>query len=90
MASTVELYFDETPNPNAIKITLSCPVVPSGKTYKDAATADAPWAKALLGIDGIIGVFGVNNFISAQKTEPADWEVLIPQMDAALKRALQA
>ena len=90
MANSVDVFVDETPNPNALKLTLSRPVVPSGKTYRDAATADAPWAKALLAIPGVVGVYGVNNFISVQKTPEADWEAMIPQMESALQQAFQS
>ena len=49
-----------------------------------------PWAKALLGVPGIIGVFGINNFISVNKTPESSWETIIPQAQAALRQAWAA
>ena len=83
----MEVFVDETPNPNALKFTLNRVVATPGKTYRDAAAADAPWAKALLSIPGIIGVYGVNNFISVNKTPDADWDALVPLAEQALKNA---
>ena len=87
MAEPVEVFVDETPNPHALKFTLNRLVTPPGKTYRDAASADAPWAKALLGIPGVIGVFGINNFISVNKAPEADWDIIIPLAESALKTA---
>ena len=88
MADTVEVFVDETPNPNALKFTLNRVVANPGKTYRDAAAAaDAPWAKALLSIPGVVGVYGVNNFISVNKTPEADWDVIVPLAEQALQTA---
>lgn len=87
MAESLEIMVDGTPNPNAVKFTLNRTVAAQGKTYRDAATADAPWAKALLGIPGVVQAFAVNNFISVTKTPDADWEAIIPQAEQGLKQA---
>ena len=87
MAEPLEMIADGTPNPNAVKFTLNRTVATQGKTYRDLAAADAPWAKALLGIPGVVQVFAVNNFISVTKTPDADWEAIIPQAEQGLKQA---
>lgn len=87
MAEPLEIMVDGTPNPNAVKFTLNRTVAAQGKTYRDVATADAPWAKALLGIPGVVQAFAVNNFISVTKSPAADWETIIPQAEQGLKQA---
>ena len=89
MPEPLEVIVEGTPNPNAVKFTLNRVVATQGKTYRDAATADTPWAKALLSIPGVAQVFAVNNFLSVTKTPDADWDVIIPQAEEALKKAFQ-
>ena len=88
MPEPLTIRIDPTPNPNAMKLTLNRPVAVKGETYRDAATA-APWAKALLGIPGVLGVYGVNTFISVNKTPDADWSVIVPTAEAALRQVFQ-
>ncbi len=90
MAEPLTMQVDPTPNPNAIKLTLSRIVAVKGETYRgDPAAASAPWAKALLEIPGVLGVYGVNNFISISKAPEADWQAIVPQAEAALKQVFQ-
>ncbi len=84
MPEPIEILISETPNPNAVKITLSRIVITEGKTYRDAAATDVLWAKALLAIPGVIGVYGIHNFISVNKSPEADWQVILPQAKQAL------
>ena len=87
MSEPLEISVQGTPNPNAAKFTLNRVVAAQGTTYRDAAAADAPWARELLGLAGVIQVFTVNNFISVTKAPEADWHVLAPQVEAVLQRA---
>ena len=87
MPEPVEIIFDETPNPNALKLTLNRTIAAQGKTYRgDPAAADVPWARALLSIPGVIGVYGVNNFISINKSPEANWQEIIAKAELELKR----
>lgn len=87
MAEPLKILVGETPNPNAVKLTLNRTVASSGETYRgDPAAVSAPWAKALLGIPGVVGVFGINNFISVNKQPDADWEAIIPNAETALRQ----
>jgi len=73
-----------------VKFTLKPPVATKGETYRgDPAAVTSPWAKALLSIPGIVGVFAINNFISVNKSPDADWDVIIPQAEEALKKVFQ-
>ena len=85
MPDPVTVAVDLTPNPNAMKFTLNRTVATKGETHREAATA-APWAKALLEIPGVLGVYGVNTFISVNKQPEAQWDVIVPQAEAALKQ----
>ena len=94
MPEPLEIAVGGTPNPHAVKFTLNRTVAVKGETYRLPAPGVAgqvggdtpPWAKALLSIPGIVGVYGVNNFISVNKTPEASWETILPQAQAALKR----
>jgi hypothetical protein len=88
MAEPLEVIVQATPNPNAAKFTLNRTVTTQGTTYRDAASASAPWAKHLLEIPGIAQVFALNNFISVNKRSEADWNVLGPQIEQVLRQTL--
>ncbi len=88
MAEALEIQIDATPNPHALKFTLNRTVATKGETYRgDPASVPAPWAKALLSIPGIVGVYGINNFISMNKKPDVEWDVIIPQAEETLRRA---
>ena len=88
MPEPLEILVGGTPNPHAVKVTLNRTVASKGETYRgDPAAVSAPWAKALLGIPGVVEVFGLNNFISVKKTPDADWEAIIPKAEAGLREA---
>ena len=87
MAEPLVISIQATPNPNAAKLTLNRVVAAQGKTYRDAARADAAWAKQLLAIAGVTQVFTVNNFVSITKTADADWDVIGPQAQRILQQA---
>ena len=86
MAEPLQVAVSPTPNPNALKFTLNRVVSDRGLTYRDAAAAETPWAKALLAIPGIVGVFGINTFISVNKRPEASWDAIVPQAEAALRQ----
>ena len=89
MAEPLSIQADSTPNPNAIKLTLNRTVATTGQTFRGDPTAiSVPWAKALLSVPGVIGVFGLNTFITVNKSPEAQWDLLLPQLEAALKQAL--
>ena len=87
MTEPLDIAVQGTPNPNAAKFTLNRVVAAQGMTFRDAASAATPWAKALLALPGVTQVFAVNNFISVTKAPEADWDVLGPQVEAVLHKA---
>lgn len=90
MSEALEIVVDATPNPHAMKFTLNRTVAATGETYRgDPASVPVPWAKALLSIPGIVGVYGINRFISVSKQAEAAWDDIIPQAETALRGVFQ-
>ena len=103
MGAPLEIAVQETPNPQAVKFTLNRTIAAQGRTYRlpaapagqvsgaaqagDAASADTPWAAALLGIAGVTQLFALNNFISVTKTPEATWDAIVPQVERTLQQA---
>ena len=87
MSDPLAISVSPTPNPNAVKMTLNRVVSEQGRTFRAGAPAEAAWAQALLAVPGIVGVYGVNNFISINKQPEASWDAIVPQAEAALRRA---
>jgi hypothetical protein len=87
MADPLDIVVQGTPNPNAAKFMLNRVVATQGKTYREIASAEAEWAKQLLGIVGVTQVFALNNFISVNKAPEADWNAIGPQIEQVLRHA---
>lgn len=88
MSEALEITVQGTPNPNAAKFTLNRVVSAQGRTYREAASADAAWARAVLQIPGVTQVFAINNFISVNKTAEADWQAIGPEVERVLRATL--
>lgn len=71
-----------TPNPDAMKfvldITLSERILANrGDEIEDEFT------RALLAIDGVASVFGVNDFVTVTRTPAADWDPIVCAVEEA-------
>lgn len=78
-----------TPNPNAMKFNVSVAVT-SGKSesYSSKEQAQAsPVARSLFALDGVSGVFMLNNFITVNKSADASWNDLVPDIVEAIESA---
>ncbi len=89
MSDPLVIDVQETPNPNAVKWTLNRVVSQNGRTYRDAASADAAWVKELLEIKGVQQVFALHNFVSITRMPGVDWEVILPPVEAVLRRSFE-
>ncbi len=72
-----------TPNPNALRFSLDTTL---GGTISAASAADAegdPFLEALLAIDGVASVFGTADFVTVTRTAGADWDAIVPAVQAA-------
>jgi hypothetical protein len=85
MSEPLTITVHGTPNPNAAKFTLNRIVAVQGRTYRDAASAEAEWAKRLLGVAGVTQVFAINNFVSVTKASGAEWNVIGPEVERILQ-----
>jgi len=83
----IEINFQTTPNPNSIKINTNETIFkgPASTSLKSGAITDHPLASALLSIEGIDNIFGINNFVTVTKTPDADWNRIRPQVEAVFK-----
>ena len=82
----VSVFAEPTPNPNAYKFTLSCPVTQAGeKTFSEADQAeDSPVAKALFKLGGIQSLSMESNFITVTKNTHSEWSHLLPKVERAI------
>jgi Fe-S cluster biogenesis protein NfuA len=82
----------ETPNPNAVKFILREPVT-SGVARQfgssDQAQSD-DLAKALFDIGNVVSVFYMDNMITVEKQDSADWDELLPTLAVPIRAAQSA
>ena len=72
-----------TPNPNAMKFTLDTKL-PAAMNFAsaDAARGNA-FAEAVFATDGVVQVFGVNDFVTVTRRPGADWGPIVEAVKAA-------
>ena len=87
--ASISVTADVTPNPNAMKFTLDRTVCETGSfsfSVGDDAVAH-PIATALLALEGVTSVFGVNDFVTVSKQADTTWDDLMPRVVSAIKGA---
>ena len=79
-----------TPNPATLKFLPGTKVMTSGTANFESAAAagPSPLAQRLFEIEGVSGVFLGSDFITATKTDGADWTQLKPQILGAIMEHL--
>src|SRR5229473_1603638 len=79
----------ETPNPNAVKFILREPV--SNGVARQFASADQaqadPLSKSLFDVGSVVSVFYMDNMITVEKEDAADWDELLPALAAPIRAA---
>ena len=85
MAPPLEIQVSQTPNPNAARFQLNRVIAPRSATYRDAAAAEAPWARRVLAIPGVTQVFALNDFIAVTKGPDAAWDRIVPDVERILR-----
>ncbi|MFN7131568.1 MAG: NifU N-terminal domain-containing protein [Myxococcales bacterium] len=79
------LGIDQTPNPNAVKITFDRQIAPKATTFTSAQAAEHhPIAHAILKVEGVASVFIVNNFATVTRKPTSDWAEIAPKLQIAL------
>jgi Fe-S cluster biogenesis protein NfuA len=79
----------ETPNPNAVKFILREPVS-NGVALQFQAPEKAqsdPLAKSLFDVGNIVSVFYMDNMITVEKENAADWDELLPTLAVPIRAA---
>ncbi len=76
-----------TPNPNAMKFTLDI-TLPARIHVNCGDETDDPFARAVLALDGVASVFGVNDFVTITRVPDADWDPIVCAVEEAAERHL--
>ncbi len=71
---------EETPNPLTLKFLPGREVLRNGSVdYRSEAEAlNSPLASALFNVDGVVGVFFSDDFITISKRDDKDWQLMKP------------
>lgn len=85
----LEVKAESTPNPNAIKFTATQPLFKGSTSLKKRDETDHPLAAALLSIEGVDTIFGINDFVTVNKTMDANWDDLMPHIQKAFDTAYE-
>jgi hypothetical protein len=72
-----------TPNPNAMKFTLDTKLPGSMNFQSGEAAAANPFAAAVFAVDGVVQVFGVNDFVTVTRRPGAAWDPIVEGVQAA-------
>ena len=86
---SISVDISETPNPHACKYDVSVKVSEKSFSFSQAnKPEDHSLANALLSVEGVDSVFGVHTFITATKSQTADWDDIHPKITAVLQKIL--
>ncbi|HEY6045948.1 MAG TPA: NifU N-terminal domain-containing protein, partial [Pyrinomonadaceae bacterium] len=79
----------ETPNPNAVKFILREPVT-NGVARQFASSEEAqtdPLAKSLFEVGNVVSTFYMDNMVTVEKQDTADWDDLLPALAVPIRAA---
>jgi Fe-S cluster biogenesis protein NfuA len=79
----------ETPNPNAVKFILREPVT-HGVARQFASSDEAqtdPLAKSLFEVGNVVSTFYMDNMVTVEKEDAADWDDLLPALAVPIRAA---
>lgn len=74
----------QTPNPNALKFTVSAHF-DAPRSFSAAQSTDDPIAGPLLGIPGVTSVFMSADFVTLTKSPEAFWDEIVPEATGILE-----
>jgi hypothetical protein len=82
----ITVQVQPTPNVNALKFVLSRRLTEGkARTFRSPAdAADAPYARQLLEVPGVVQVFVLNDFVTVTRDPFADWDAIIPRVEEIL------
>ena len=77
-----------TPNPNAMKFTLDVTLSARIDTTRGEGD-DTPFVRAVLAVDGVASVFGVNDFVTVTRDPDAEWDAIVCAVEEAAAAHLE-
>lgn len=83
---SIDIRVERTPNPNAMKFTAANKLIEGRLSAKKGDELDHPLASELLSLEGVDNIFGYEDFITVNKTFDADWDLLLPQIQAVFEK----
>lgn len=89
MRETTTVTYRPTPNPNAGKFTVNRKVIEGAASqsfFNAEDAADNVLATALFELEGVVGIFMVDDFVTVTKAADAEWEKLVPEVEAVIER----
>ncbi len=83
---------ESTPNPATLKFLPGQTVLESGTAdFLSAEAADqSPLAQRIFAVDGVVGVFFGNDFVTVTKTDAGEWDHLKPAILGAIMEHFQS
>ena len=84
----VDVHTEDTPNPNARKYVISGATVSESFSAASGGKTKNELAQALIAIEGVSSVFGINDFVTVTKTGDSDWSGIDSAVMTALKDLL--
>ena len=78
---------ESTLNPDAMKFTLDV-TLPDRLLASRGDDVNDPFVRALLAIDGVASVFGINDFVTVTRERGADWGSIVGAVEAAAVKCL--
>lgn len=66
-----------TPNPDAMKFTLDVRLPEMLNATRPEDAPGSTFVAAVLAVDGVASVFGVNDFVTVTREPGADWDTII-------------
>ncbi|WP_343043366.1 NifU N-terminal domain-containing protein [Texcoconibacillus texcoconensis] len=87
----IQVQAEPTPNPNAMKFTANQVLFEGSKSasFKKGDDVDHPLAKELLALEGVDNIFGFGDFVTVNKQMDADWDSILPEVEAAFDRVYE-
>jgi hypothetical protein len=77
-----------TPNPNAMKFTLDVTLPEMLDVRSVEAAAGNPLAEAVFAIPGVVMLFGTADFLTVSREDGADWDDIVPAVQAIVAEHL--
>ena len=72
-----------SPNPNALRFGLDTTLGDTLSFNNADDAAGHPFARAVFAVDGVVSIFGVNDFVTVTRRPGADWEPIVAAVQAA-------